>query len=185
MPRPFVFQIRIIIRKNAKPVLSVTKGRKVSENIIADHLLSGFWIFFARGYCFSGFGALRPRTSGSQISNNKQSTAEIIKAQINAGKRRELYYFRDEQGLEVDFVLAQKGGAIALVGCKTSRTPMPTMSAPMQRLAAAMKKKRGRRIRVAMYLVHCPAKEKTKTHALAPGVQGIAWQEFLEQFLGE
>src|SRR5207237_3519200 len=28
--------------------------------------------------------------------------AEIVKAQVNAGRSRELYYFRDEQGLEVD-----------------------------------------------------------------------------------
>src|SRR5207247_11086573 len=31
--------------------------------------------------------------------------AEIVKAQANAGGRRELYYFRAEQGPEVDFVL--------------------------------------------------------------------------------
>jgi len=31
--------------------------------------------------------------------------AEIVKSQINAGRRRELYYFRDEQGLEVDIVI--------------------------------------------------------------------------------
>lgn len=28
--------------------------------------------------------------------------AEMAKAQVNVGGRRELYYFRDEQGLEVD-----------------------------------------------------------------------------------
>ncbi len=41
MPRPFVFQIRIIIRKNAKPVLSVTKGRKVSENNYCESFITG------------------------------------------------------------------------------------------------------------------------------------------------
>lgn len=29
--------------------------------------------------------------------------SEIIKQQINAGRRREIFYFRDQQGLEVDF----------------------------------------------------------------------------------
>src|SRR5436190_16949533 len=33
--------------------------------------------------------------------------SEILKSQINVGRRKELYYFRDEQGLEVDFVLPQ------------------------------------------------------------------------------
>ena len=32
---------------------------------------------------------------------------EIVKAQFNAGRRRELYYFRDQQGLEVDFLVTQ------------------------------------------------------------------------------
>ena len=35
--------------------------------------------------------------------------SEILKAQLNAGRRREIYYFRDQQGLEVDFVLPRKG----------------------------------------------------------------------------
>jgi hypothetical protein len=28
---------------------------------------------------------------------------QIVKAQLNAGRRRELYFFCDEQGLEMDF----------------------------------------------------------------------------------
>ena len=54
--------------------------------------------------------------------------AEIVKAQVNAGRRRELYYFRDEQGLEVDFVVPGRGGSLALVECKAdapSRRPWP------------------------------------------------------------
>lgn len=41
--------------------------------------------------------------------------AEIIKAQTNAGGRRELYYFRDQQGLEVDFVAPGAGGMLRLI----------------------------------------------------------------------
>ena len=37
--------------------------------------------------------------------------AEIVKAQVNAGRRRELCYFRDEQGLEVDFLGPGRSGA--------------------------------------------------------------------------
>jgi len=35
--------------------------------------------------------------------------AEILKNQTNAGLRKELYYFRDQQGLEVDFLLPRPG----------------------------------------------------------------------------
>jgi hypothetical protein len=36
--------------------------------------------------------------------------AEIVKAKVNAGRRLELYYFRDQQGLEVDFIVPVRGG---------------------------------------------------------------------------
>src|SRR5581483_4913337 len=47
--------------------------------------------------------------------------SEIVKAQLNAGRRRELYYFRDQQGLEVDFLAPGRGGAVRLVEVKASR----------------------------------------------------------------
>ena len=70
--------------------------------------------------------------------------AEIAKAQVNAGGRRELYYFRDEQGLEVDFLVPGRAGAVALVECIAGRTVTPAMAAPMQRLAEALKRKRAK-----------------------------------------
>jgi hypothetical protein len=57
--------------------------------------------------------------------------AEIVKAQVNDGRRRELYYFRDEQGLEVDFLVPGRSGAVTLVECKAARTVNPSMAAPM------------------------------------------------------
>lgn len=108
--------------------------------------------------------------------------AEIVKAQINSGRRRELYYFRDEQGLEVDFLVPGKRGAVALVECKTSRTVTPAMATPMQRLAEAMRKKRRKGTTVEMYLVHRQPKAKSSTHAVARGVRAFAWQDFLDEF---
>jgi predicted AAA+ superfamily ATPase len=110
--------------------------------------------------------------------------AEIIKAQINAGRRRELYYFRDEQGLEVDFVVPGKGGSVTLVECKTSRTPTPAMAMPLQRLAEAMKKKRRTGTTVEMYLIHRQPKAKSPTQAVAPGVRALGWEDFLDAFPG-
>ena len=107
--------------------------------------------------------------------------AEMIKAQTNRGSRPELYYFRDEQGLEVDFLLPQRSGAVALVECKAARTVTPAMAAPMQRLAEALKKKRPRGIRVEMSLVHQSPKTPIATQAVAPGVRAWAWQNFVRE----
>ena len=49
--------------------------------------------------------------------------SEIVKAQIHAGRRRELYTFRDRKGLEVDFVVPTGARRLAFVEAKSSRTP--------------------------------------------------------------
>jgi len=105
--------------------------------------------------------------------------AEIVKAHVNAGRRRELYYFRDQQGLEVDFVIPARGGGVRLVEAKASATVTPGMAAPMQRLAAAWKMRSGARGAVKMFVVHRAARAAQSSRALAPGVQAIPWQEFV------
>lgn len=60
--------------------------------------------------------------------------SEIIKNQINQGKRKELYYFRDEQGLEIDFIRPLAAGALELIEVKHSRTIVPQMAASMKSL---------------------------------------------------
>ena len=106
--------------------------------------------------------------------------SEIAKSQVNSGHRRELYHFRDEQGLEVDFLVPGRGGAVALVECKAARTVTPAIAAPMQRLAEAMKKKRPQGTAVHMFLVHQAPKSGVSTPAVAPGVRALPWQDFLE-----
>ncbi|MGH2360760.1 MAG: ATP-binding protein [bacterium] len=106
---------------------------------------------------------------------------EMIKAQTNRGQRPELYYFRDEQGLEVDFLMPGAGGALALVDCKAARTVTPAMAGPMQRLAEALKKKRPRGVRVIMSLVYQSPKTPVATQAVAVGVRAWAWQDFIRQ----
>jgi predicted AAA+ superfamily ATPase len=107
--------------------------------------------------------------------------AEIVKAQANAGRRRELYYFRDEQGLEVDFLVPGRSGSIALVECKAGRTVAPAMAAPMQRLAEALKKKRASRTKLDLTLVYQPARAHPAIQAIAPGVRAMSWQEFVSE----
>jgi uncharacterized protein len=99
--------------------------------------------------------------------------AEIIKSQINAGGKRDLYSFRDEQGLEVDFVLPGPHGKLLLVEVKATRTPKPAMARPLQSLA------RNLRERAEMWLVHRPSKTPAGTAALAPGVKAVDLETFL------
>lgn len=107
--------------------------------------------------------------------------AEIAKAQAHRGRRIELYYFRDAQGLEVDFLLPGPDGAIRLLECEASRTVTPAMARPMQRLAQALKEKRPARTRITCSLIHRPPRGATVTSAVAPGVQAIPWQDFVRQ----
>lgn len=106
--------------------------------------------------------------------------SEIVKAQANAGTRRELYYFRDQQGLEVDFLMPRRGGSMVLVECKASRSVTPAMAVALRQLGAAMKGKRGRAA-VEMLLVHQSPDAGTSTQAVAPGVRALAWQRFVAE----
>lgn len=100
--------------------------------------------------------------------------SEILKNQINRGARKELYYFRDERGLEVDFLVPAGKGRVHLVEAKATRTPAPAMAVPMRSLAAAMKDK------IAdAHLVHRPAKTPAPTNALAPGVSAVSLPELI------
>jgi hypothetical protein len=105
--------------------------------------------------------------------------SEIAKAQVNAGSRQELYYFRDEQGLEVDFLVPGRAGKVSLVECKAARTVTPSDAAPMLRLAEALRRKRRGRAAVALELVHEAPRSRAPTRTVAPGVRASAWQEFV------
>lgn len=105
--------------------------------------------------------------------------AEIAKAQVNAGRRRELYYFRDQQGLEVDFLLPARNGALRLIEAKASRTPVPAMATGMARLALALAAKRPAGSEIEQILVHRPSRHPLRSTALSPGAKALAWPEFV------
>jgi len=107
--------------------------------------------------------------------------SEIAKAQLNAGARRELYFFRDEQGLEVDFLVPGRGGSVRLIECQASKTITPAMAGPMLRLAEALKNHRSAGQDADLRLVHEEPRTGITTRAVAPGVRAQPWQEFLTE----
>ena len=109
--------------------------------------------------------------------------AEIVKAQLNKGRRRELYYFRDQQGLEVDFVVPRKGGGLRLVEVKASATVTPGMALPMRRVADAYRTQRDSRGEVEMLLVHNPSRTGPASQVVSPGVRALSWNDFVTKEL--
>ncbi len=94
--------------------------------------------------------------------------AELLKSQVNAGRRKEIYYFRDQQGLEVDFLFPSPKGELWMMEAKAAKTVMPAMAGPLLSLRRAMRRPPGR-----LLIVHRSSKTGPSTHALAPGVEAV------------
>lgn len=105
--------------------------------------------------------------------------SEILKSQVHRGQRRALYYFRDQQGLEVDFVVPGKAGAIHLYEAKASKTVTPAMAAPMRKLADAIAKQ-ARPATVTMTIVHEAPRAGATITTVAPNVRALPWQTWLK-----
>ena len=98
---------------------------------------------------------------------------EIAKLQINRGGRPDLYYFRDHQGLEVDFVVPHRSGLV-LIEAKASRTPVPQMADSLARLAAAAPG-----ATTTSILVHRTLASTPRSTALRPGVRALSLDQLL------
>jgi predicted AAA+ superfamily ATPase len=94
--------------------------------------------------------------------------AEILKSQVNRGERKELYFFRDQQGLEVDFLIPRPNAVLWPVEAKASKTVRPAMASPLLSLQKALG---GRATRLAV--VHRKPKVPVPTTAIAPGVEAL------------
>jgi predicted AAA+ superfamily ATPase len=99
--------------------------------------------------------------------------SEILKSQINQGRRKELYCFRDQQGLEVDFLVPQPNAKFWIVEAKASRTIQSTMAAPLQ----ALKKAAPGRVARSL-IVHRKARNQPAMTTVAPGVEAISVEQF-------
>lgn len=105
--------------------------------------------------------------SGTVFENFVAS--EIVKHQVHSGQRKELYYFRDEQGLEVDFIVPKPVQRLLLLEVKATKTVKPGMAVPMGRLAKAVL-----RYSIEKAVIYQGSKKHTEiTTALSPGVKAI------------
>jgi len=102
--------------------------------------------------------------------------SEIAKLQLNAGRRLELYYFRDQQGLEVDFVVPQATRKLLLIEAKATRTPTPAMTKSLQRLRASIE---GYRTTAA--LVHAGVERSHAGRTIVPGVSALSLPALLDE----
>jgi len=64
--------------------------------------------------------------------------AEILKSQVDRGECRELYFFRDQQGLEVDFLIPRPNAGLWPVEAKASKTVTAAMAASLLSLQRAL-----------------------------------------------
>lgn len=117
--------------------------------------------------------ALRRSTFLEQIFEGFVAS-EVVKQQENSGKRREIYYFRDQQGLEVDFVIPSAGEKLLLMEAKAVRSVKPAMGVSLVRLARAIP-----RYKVEKRIVHLnpPKGAKQEFRSLSPGITAIPVSE--------
>jgi predicted AAA+ superfamily ATPase len=102
--------------------------------------------------------------------------SEILKAQIGSGRRKELYYFRDQQGLEVDFVVPCSERRLIFLEAKASRTATPQMGETLVRLSKAVSDYRSECV-----VVHRASEKATEISTLRPGVSALPLQSFLSK----
>ncbi len=100
--------------------------------------------------------------------------AEILKSQSNRGMRKEIYYFRDQQGLEVDFLVPRPNAGLWLVEAKATKTVRPAMASPLLSLRRALPKCSARLI-----VVHRKSSSQLTTAALATGVEALDVERFV------
>ena len=90
--------------------------------------------------------------------------------------RKELYYFRDQQGLEVDFLVPRPNSSLWLIEAKAGKTVRPSMANPLLALRRALLKRSGRLI-----IVHRKSRSQLQTAAIARGVEALDVERFIQE----
>lgn len=105
--------------------------------------------------------------------------SEILKSQTNQGLRKELYFFRDQQGLEVDFLVPRAGTSLWLVEAKAGKTVHPSMATPLLALQRSLGQKKSKRLIV----VHRNSRSSISTSAVANGVEAVGVERFVKELI--
>ena len=103
---------------------------------------------------------------------------EILKSQVNRGARKELYYFRDQQGLEVDFLIPRPNAELWVIECKAGKTVRPAMAAPLLALRRTLENRSTR-----MIVVHGKSCLAQVTRAVASGVEALDLARFVSELI--
>lgn len=101
--------------------------------------------------------------------------SEIVKAQLHAGRARALFHFRDQQGLEVDFIVPRGPGRLMLIEAKAGRTVLPGDATALLKLARAVSGQR-----VDGLVVHRPSPTAPPTSVVAPGARSLSVEALLQ-----
>lgn len=102
--------------------------------------------------------------------------SEVVKHQVNRGRRRELYYFRDRQGLEVDLLVPLGAKRLLLGEIKGGKTVFPSDAVPLLRLHNIMK-----HYEPTSLVIYQPSEDREAITALQPGVQAVSVTAMLKR----
>lgn len=100
--------------------------------------------------------------------------AEVAKSQVNAGRPIRIYYFRDQQGLEIDFLIPVGSGRVVMAEAKVTKTPTPDMARALTSLARGMTGYRTEKILIT------PGGAPAGGRVLAPGVHVARIEDLLK-----
>ena len=98
--------------------------------------------------------------------------SEILKHRTHRGRDRGLYYFRDQQGLEVDFLVDQGNSRLTLLEVKATRTPKTEMGSSITRLAAQV-----RGYRLSCFVVHQGTGDAAAPRTIGSAVRAVGHQQ--------
>jgi len=102
--------------------------------------------------------------------------SEIVKHRLGRGLERGLYFFRDRQGLEGDFVVDTGNGGLVFIEAKASKTPMPDDARAITRLLPSLPAAAP----VKAFVV-CDT-DAPAVMPLCPGVRALGWRLLGEAF---
>ena len=104
----------------------------------------------------------------------RPDAGRIAQTTAAQGRRKEIYYFRDHQGLEVDLVVPTSDRALTFIEARASRTVTPAMADPLVRIRHAVS-----RYDVTSLVVHRGTSGDAALAAVRPGVKAVPVDRFL------